>query len=200
MTAIGLASCAAPTAAPQPDSEATSTVSILAAEIAYQWLVSGGGDGIWVTNTGAGQSRELFADLPGEQRHPEWSPDGNYIAFIESDAGHDDVWLSKADGSDPAPLAACEGSCLGYDFVAWTPNGEHLVAMAYAGPPSPNGPPGSSSLSKDTAAYSNGRRGAVSHDCRPQGSDAQGRAWSGHLRAHQAAIVIGRPLRGTIAT
>jgi Tol biopolymer transport system component len=118
-----------------------------APEIAYQWLVSGGGDGIWVTDTGSAQSRELFADLPGEQRHPEWSPDGNYIAFIESDAGHDDVWLSRADGSNPVPLATCEGSCLGFDFVAWTPNGENLLAMAYVGPPTPNGPPESSSLS-----------------------------------------------------
>jgi len=145
--AIGLASCAAPTAARQPAPEGTSTVAIPAVEIAYQWLVSGGGDGIWVADTGTGESRELFGDLPGDQRHPEWSPDGSMIAFIQSDAGHDDVWLSKADGSDAAPLAACTSSCLGFDYVAWTPDGGHLVAMAYAGPPSNNGPPESSSLS-----------------------------------------------------
>ena len=144
---IGLVSCAAPTAAPLPDPEATSTVVIPAVEIAYQWLVSDGGDGIWVTDTGSGETRELFAELPGDQRHPEWSPDGSMMAFIASDDGHDDVWLSKADGTDAAPLAACEGSCLGFDFVAWTPDGGHLVAMAYTGPSSQSGPPGSSTLS-----------------------------------------------------
>jgi Tol biopolymer transport system component len=140
--AIALTSCSAPLSEPEP----TETVAIPAVEIAYQWL-AGGGDGIWLLDTVSGEQREMFADLPGDQIHPEWSPDGSMIAFIESAEGHDDIWLAKADGSDAAFLATCADPCLGFDYVTWTPDGEHLVALSYVGPPGANGVPAYSSLS-----------------------------------------------------
>ncbi len=56
---------------------------------------------------------------------PRWSPDGQWIAFISQEAGHDDVWLMRPDGSNLRQL-----TYEGLDFAefAWSPDGRSLAA------------------------------------------------------------------------
>jgi dipeptidyl aminopeptidase/acylaminoacyl peptidase len=50
---------------------------------------------------------------------PRWSPDSQWIGFLSQEAGHDDVWLVKPDGSGLRQLTR-----EGFDFAefAWAPD------------------------------------------------------------------------------
>lgn len=63
--------------------------------------------------------------------HPRYAPDGRTIAFVSDRAGQEDLWLMDADGSDPRPLAVDPGSRP--SELAWTPDGEHVVARMLGG-------------------------------------------------------------------
>jgi len=56
---------------------------------------------------------------------PRWSPNGEWLAFISQENGHDDLWLARAEGSGVKPLTK-----LGFDIVeyAWAPNGKSIAA------------------------------------------------------------------------
>jgi dipeptidyl aminopeptidase/acylaminoacyl peptidase len=56
---------------------------------------------------------------------PRWSPNGDWLAFISQQAGHDDLWFVHPDGTGLKQLTQ-----LGLDVVdfAWAPNGKTLAA------------------------------------------------------------------------
>lgn len=58
--------------------------------------------------------------------HPDWSPDGTQIAFESNrDEGDWDVWVIKADGSDPRNLTA---NAQGNDGnPSWSPDGKSIA-------------------------------------------------------------------------
>jgi Tol biopolymer transport system component len=58
---------------------------------------------------------------------PAWSPDGNYIAFLTDRTGRWEIWVMRADGSNPRPMfdTALDGVNLDYSFqaeraISWT--------------------------------------------------------------------------------
>jgi Tol biopolymer transport system component len=116
--------------------------------IAYQAPAeTGDGDGIFLVRTDGSESHQILADLPGDQIHPDWSPDGAKLAFIMVVADSTEVWVSDADGSHARRVAACTDECLAYDYVAWTPSGRGLLMMRYNNPTVGDaGVPASSSL------------------------------------------------------
>lgn len=61
----------------------------------------------------------------GDNRHPQYSPDGSRIAFI-STAYSPGLWVMRADGTNPRKLI----SDYGKNF-SWSPDGERIV---YVGP------------------------------------------------------------------
>jgi WD40 repeat protein len=103
------------------------------------------GDGIFLAQTDGKGAHQILVGLPGEQIHPDWSPNGQQLAFISAQ-NTQDVWISDADGSHARRVAACTGACLAYDYVAWMPSGSGLLMMRYDGPQSDAGVPASSSL------------------------------------------------------
>jgi Tol biopolymer transport system component len=56
---------------------------------------------------------------------PAWSPDGKSIAFYSDRSGNADIWVMKADGSDPINLTA-DNKEQNY-FFAWSPNGDQIA-------------------------------------------------------------------------
>lgn len=54
--------------------------------------------------------------------HPEWSPDGQHIAYNSDGA----IWTIRADGTDPQQIT---GRALGADRVSWSPAGDELVSV-----------------------------------------------------------------------
>lgn len=83
---------------------------------------------------------DILEDLPFEQFHPDWSPDGARLAFEHAPEGPDadirDVWISDADGANAEPLLTeyprgLEG--LFWSNPAWSADGGAIVMVGYEG-------------------------------------------------------------------
>ncbi|MEO8273183.1 MAG: hypothetical protein ABI620_03885 [Chloroflexota bacterium] len=56
--------------------------------------------------------------------HPDWSPDGQWIAY-EADSA--DIWIIRIDGTDARRLFDCEDPCILGDSAAWSPDGREIA-------------------------------------------------------------------------
>jgi Tol biopolymer transport system component len=79
-----------------------------------------GGD-IWVKALPDGEPLRLTSD--GTSSEPRWSPSGQWLAFLK---GQDQVWLTRADGSEARPLAE-EAPVTAF---AWAPARDRLAFVA----------------------------------------------------------------------
>jgi Tol biopolymer transport system component len=88
-------------------------------------------------NPRTGRVRTL-TDSPGLSWFPDYSPNGNRIAFTRTDfdaTPSDALYTMKADGSRQTPLTTqCSGECLGDSSSAWAANGRRLVFERAYGP------------------------------------------------------------------
>ncbi len=113
-------------------------------------------ENIWVMNSDGSSLKAITKLIQAYSEEPAWSPDGSKIAFRSSraldgsdaDESHyiDNIWLMKADGSQPVPLTKITlrnkphtGHKLGYDGqslnqdLAWSPDGR-MIAFTSRGP------------------------------------------------------------------
>ncbi|HEY3012614.1 MAG TPA: BTAD domain-containing putative transcriptional regulator [Gemmatimonadales bacterium] len=78
---------------------------------------------LFMRQTGGGRAVPLTEALPGSHRRPEWSPDGNRIAFQSAGA----IYLVDALGSVPQLLAKASRQAGWVAYPAWSPDG-HTIA------------------------------------------------------------------------
>jgi TolB protein len=103
------------------------------------WLVDAGGtnERQLTTPPGEGPYGEL---LSGGDTHPDWSPDGDWIAFSRetemymsdtgSDRGRDDIYVIRPDGTDALRLTRRARQATGDDdhrWPTWSPDGKRIV-------------------------------------------------------------------------
>lgn len=60
---------------------------------------------------------------------PRYSPDGKMIAFVSDREGAENLWIAKADGSDPKQLSKEEQSY--FTSPSWTPDGEYVIVSRF---------------------------------------------------------------------
>jgi WD40 repeat protein len=71
-----------------------------------------------------GEAKLLMGGLPFDSQ-PRYSPDGKWIAFISDRDGSENVWLAKADGSEPKQLSKDKHGV--FASPSWTPDGQFVV-------------------------------------------------------------------------
>ena len=85
-----------------------------------------------------GTGNHVILGPPGDQLHPDWSPDGSLIAYVQDDDAGSDIWITDPAGSEPAPLfaeAPAELEGLFLDNPSWSPDGTQIAAVGYEGDP-----------------------------------------------------------------
>jgi len=108
--------------------------------IAYQW-VDGDGDGIYLVRPDGTGRHQLAPELGGSEIHPDWSPDGQRIAFVRQTLeGPTELWVVNADGTGAERLSTCALPCNEIHYPDWSPDGASIYfnrnANATGGPPS----------------------------------------------------------------
>ena len=134
-----------------PAASATDATAVLAGDawIAYQWVIPGGGEGIFLVRPDGTGLHQLVPELDGGQWHPDWSPDGSRIAFIQVDP--DDtrgLWVVDADGTDAHQLTHCELPCNNMILPDWAPADPGGIYVGRDANPQPAGPPSTFMLSR----------------------------------------------------
>jgi Tol biopolymer transport system component len=133
------ASAAPTTSTSQPTATDKSTSSVAPAPkpgepwLAFKWGSLDGDDGLWLSRIDGSDRHQLVADLPGGQAHPDWSPDGNQIVFVEKNPT-ESIWVVNADGSDPHEIVPAGEGCCGMDHPSWSPDGDSISFMHWVGP------------------------------------------------------------------
>ena len=59
------------------------------------------------------------------ERHPRFSPDGHYLAFISGRSGKAALWVADADGAHPRQISDLDEAITG--FPRWSPDGTRIA-------------------------------------------------------------------------
>ncbi len=102
------------------------TVSEIKMEKDKEWKSVGQ---VWVVPTNRSAKSRQYTRGDKSATAPEWSPDGNMIAFLsdrEKD-GERQVWMMMADGGEAWAVTSHKGGVTGFKF---SPDGKQLVLLA----------------------------------------------------------------------
>jgi Tol biopolymer transport system component len=74
--------------------------------------------------------RKISPDQPGQFIHPDWSPDGQKIAYgyrMGAGVGLEfNIWVMNSDGTNPTRLTEIDGS-----LPNWSPDGEEIAFVSF---------------------------------------------------------------------
>ena len=94
--------------------------------LAYQWL-DATGEGIYLARPDGSGQHQILRGMTGSEIHPDWSPDGQRIAFVRmtpDDAS--ELWVVNADGSGEELLSSCEDPCNSFGYPDWNADGTRI--------------------------------------------------------------------------
>ena len=120
----------------------------------------------------------------GRETGARYSPDGKSIANISDSTGHEEIWLSDADGGNRVQLTSFQGPDLGH--IRWSPDGKSLLfqvnneqgASLYVVPAAAGGKP--RQVRQDAG------NGSWSHDGKTIYYQADDRIWKAPLEGGDA--------------
>ncbi|MEQ8330431.1 MAG: amidohydrolase family protein [Longimicrobiales bacterium] len=82
---------------------------------------------IWRVPLGGGRAEPVLTG-PSYDSQPRISPDGRWIAFISDRDGHDNLWIARADGSEPKKLTSDSQRTNSMVSPTWTPDSRYVIA------------------------------------------------------------------------
>ncbi|MEP7114159.1 MAG: hypothetical protein ABI862_12910 [Ilumatobacteraceae bacterium] len=115
-----------PTAAPS-----TSAVDSASGQLPQGWAAFSA-DGLTISRLDGSRRHVVNGGLPGEQVHPDWSPDGSKLVFAERNPD-EALWIMNADGTDPHQIVPSD-SASGLEKPYWSPDGKTIAFSLYLGP------------------------------------------------------------------
>lgn len=127
-----------PTGLPPAPTPATPVVFPVSA--GESWIVyqeSGSTHRLRLVRPDGGDDHRILPDRPaGQQFDPDWSPDGQLIAFTLYTAAPEGPpravpWVVATDGSNARPLAFCTSPCQQLAAPKWSPDGRQLAVVRY---------------------------------------------------------------------
>jgi len=138
---VGVA-CSSPSASETPPSApgAASTLPSAAPAVGdgQEWIVfQGAPPGLSLIQPD-GPGNHVILGPPGEQVHPDWSPDGSQIAYVQADETAAQILITDPQGTKPQPLLKdnpAKLSSLFWDNPAWSPDGSQIATVGYEGNP-----------------------------------------------------------------
>jgi len=83
---------------------------------------------IYTLPISGGVAQPLMTDIAW-QMQPQFSPDGQYIAFTSDEDGGDNLWIMNADGSNPKAVSSEPFRLL--NSPAWSPDGNYIVGRKH---------------------------------------------------------------------
>ena len=104
--------------------------------LAYQWL-DATGEGIYLAKPDGSGLHQILVDMPGSEIHPDWSPDGQRLAFVRfTPDDKSELRVVNADGTGEELLASCELPCNSFGYPDWNADGSRIYFSqdANAGP------------------------------------------------------------------
>jgi len=84
-----------------------------------------GSDLVYTTADGSGEP-QAFASTPFDERMPEFSPDGRWIAYVSDESGRDEIYLRPF----PGPGAKIQASTDGGNGPRWSRDGTELFYVS----------------------------------------------------------------------
>lgn len=82
---------------------------------------------LWRVPLDGGTAEPLLSG-PSYDAQPRLSPDGRWIAFISDRDGHDNLWIARADGSEPRKLTSEDQRSSAMVSPTWTPDSRWVIA------------------------------------------------------------------------
>ena len=81
---------------------------------------------LWIVSTVGGEARKL-TNSAKHDRHPRWSPDGQWIAFESNRDGSYQIWVMPADGGEARKLTSVSTEA---SQPVWSPDGRELAFVS----------------------------------------------------------------------
>ncbi len=88
-------------------------------------VFSGRGD-IFIVPVKDGVTKNITRTQGVFEREVKWSPKGDYVAYISDKSGEYELYIQKADGSEP-PIQITKGADTYYFRFKWSPDGTKLL-------------------------------------------------------------------------
>ncbi len=87
----------------------------------------GTGRDIWTLTVGEAGGPQPLIDTPAHEAYPEFSPDGDWLAFVSTESGQSDVYVKRYPPTEERFRVSTEG---GGEAPAWSPDGTQLFYLS----------------------------------------------------------------------